>query len=416
MTAAPPTCRWPWAWQLRPLLVVLLTALAVVPAAGWSAPAPSTADVVEQLASRAKTALAAGQFDVATELYLGAWQQDQRQTALVFNAARAQHLGSHYDKAEALYRQFLGLPGADPALMARAQAYLQAIALSRADARAAEGRQLQELGRYAEAAAAFRDAFRLAPSRPELLLSAARAARLTADLASAVATYRAYLQLALADADRQEAIRELALLEAKVRQAEAPVAVGLAAAPTAVGAPPDTTPTAAPETTVRWQRELVQAVQVSYTSRVQQGAVAVARLELGGRSEAGTGVYGALGFGIAATSPLSSAATIGVVVRLAGTGALVTVMGVDFSMPFRNAAVLCPPAKTSLDACLPVATEPNLLRVQIGAEYPLVREHWVSAGAFMGFLLRDEPAAAVGLTIGYARRSWTAPGAGKDTP
>ena len=175
----------------------------------------SRVQIVEKLALRAKQELQAGEFERAADLYLGAWQQGQSEPALVFNAARALHMGRHLDRAETVYRQFLALHGADPKLTEKARNYLAEIGVERGEERALEAARLGRANRPDESAAAYRDAHRLAPSHPEYLLRAGREARLSTAPEQADADYAAYLAVAPPGPDRTEAEREQALLHSK---------------------------------------------------------------------------------------------------------------------------------------------------------------------------------------------------------
>lgn len=193
--------------------------------------------LAEKIAEQAKKALEGGEFDKAAELYLAAFNQAPGELILVYNAARAYHLGRRFDLAEPLYQRYAKAPDADPKLAERAGGYLAEIALARAAERADEAEHLFRAGHFGEAAAAWRDAYRRAPSRPGYLLKAARAARLHGDVDGAKADYAAYLALALPSLDRAEAERELALLQlprpaALPAEVTPPAAVALPAEPT----------------------------------------------------------------------------------------------------------------------------------------------------------------------------------------
>lgn len=190
-------------------LAALGMALALCLGLARHAAASSRDQTVERLAQQAKHAIDKGDYDGATTLYMGAWRQNPSLVVLVFNAARAQHLAGHFDRAEALYRQFLAVaPPADP-LFSLATAYLGDVQLAQADFVASDAAGLAQSGRADESAAAWRVAFRLAPSRPVYLLAAARAARLGKSPDDAVADYQRYIQAVPAGPERQAAEQEL---------------------------------------------------------------------------------------------------------------------------------------------------------------------------------------------------------------
>lgn len=216
--------------------VMATLAMICTAAPAHAAPPPKPNQTAERLASQAKQALELGDHDRAANLYLGAFKQDPTQTVLVFNAARVLHLGRRIDRAEETYRIFLALPDIDAGLAESARQYLEEIRLSRADERALEAQQLGQQGRFAEAAAAWRNAFRIAQHRVVYLLRAARAQRLSSAPQLAVADYQDYLARATDGAERQEARDELAMLQDSLPQAAA-AATPLPAAPTPAALP-----------------------------------------------------------------------------------------------------------------------------------------------------------------------------------
>ena len=72
---------------------------------------------------QAAKAYEAGDFVKAAEWYGKAWRLDPL-PAYLWALARAEHLGAMFETATEHYREFIALPGADPAKLAKAQQYL----------------------------------------------------------------------------------------------------------------------------------------------------------------------------------------------------------------------------------------------------------------------------------------------------
>ncbi|MBI5610167.1 MAG: tetratricopeptide repeat protein [Deltaproteobacteria bacterium] len=361
-----------WTWLLGCVL-----------ASSWCAPVQgqvplASAQLIERLAKQAKRALEDGDHERAAELYIGAWQQDPRQAALLFNAARALHLGRRLDRAEELYRRFVALSGADPELKRRSLAYLAEIALARADERAAEAQRLGQLGRAVEAAAAWRDAFRLAPSRPSYLLRAARAQRLSQQPLLARADYRAYLAVAPPGQEREEAERELALLEAEspadpVPLPTAPTATQRAPAAVVPAPPPPSEPRPSPWS---WSAGIAQ----SY---------------LTGTGAAGAGVAGEFELGVAFSQDLLALAWLTGGLQLAGNGARTFGGGEGVRSDIDVAAVALGLEVAAARAtgfvgcsggwCEREANPQTVLRARVRADWPWSRSSGVFAVVTTGF-------------------------------
>lgn len=189
-------------------LVVLLAASLVI-AANVVAPgvafAAEKSKIAEMMARQAMSTYESGDFLRAAQLYLEAYRTDAR-AAFLWAAARAEHVGGSFDKAADHYRQALALSDMDPAVRAKAEAYLCEVQQARADAKLTEAEKSIRRGDLRLGTVLYHEAFALAPQRFEFLFKAAVAEQTAGDLAAAERDYAAYLQGAPADAgDRNQA-------------------------------------------------------------------------------------------------------------------------------------------------------------------------------------------------------------------
>lgn len=230
-------------------IALALTAATVLPARA-SDPGPTSRPnrTVERLAAQAKKALELGEHARAADLYLAAFKQDPTQVVLTFNAARAMHLGRRLDRAEVLYLSVVKFPNVDEKLAQSARGYLEEIWLSRADDRALEAQILGQQRRFGEAAAAWRDAYRIAQQRIFYLLRAARAQRLSDKPLAAIADYEQFLARSQDNSERAEALRELNMLRPPGGEVAAPQATSPTDGSTApaTAAPTSAEPAAGP--------------------------------------------------------------------------------------------------------------------------------------------------------------------------
>ena len=333
---------------LRLALVVsgVLGVSTLTPIESFAAPPASRAQMIEKLAAQAHRALEEGDHERAAALYLGAWEQDNTQTALVFNAARALHMGRRLERAEELYRRFILLPGADAKLIDKATSYIASIAESQADARAAEAQGLAAQGRHLEAAAAWRAAWRLAPGKPIYLLQAARAQRLTANPQSAIADYRLYLRVALSDADREDAAHELALLTAMAvppAHGATPVAIPSAVSSTMAGTSGDPAPPVAAEPQLALRSPWLYGIAtlLDYVAGTAAQGVGVAlELQAGHRLQGQTGVVGWMRGGYVLSN--AGAATIaGGIAARRGFSLVTVLLGAEWVATSNDLAASC---------------------------------------------------------------------------
>ncbi len=168
------------------LLLVLLCASVSLPAL-----AVDKAKVAEAMAGKAGKAFETGDYARAADLYLNAWRTDAN-SAFLYGAARSQHLAGRTEQAKDSYQQFLTAANADPERQKRAREYLAEIERSKAVALAADAEKAQRDDPKL-AASLYLDAYKLAPTRDDLLFHAAVAEQQAGDLASAQTRFEAYL-------------------------------------------------------------------------------------------------------------------------------------------------------------------------------------------------------------------------------
>jgi len=171
-------------------------ALLVCVAAAFAAPAlAAPSKVVLALIAAAQKEFDAGNFARSAELFLDIWKADKSQAVVLYNAARAAHLAGQVDRAEELYRDYLALPAADAAFVAKIQPHLRDLADRRADAKAESAGKAETAGHFALAAQLWADAVAARPDKPAWRLRHARALHLAGDKAAALAGYDKYLAL-----------------------------------------------------------------------------------------------------------------------------------------------------------------------------------------------------------------------------
>ena len=207
-----------------PLLRLLCCVCAAWFALTTVAPTAQAADKARMavtLAQQASKSFETGDFSRASEFYLAAWRTDPKPDFL-FGAARSAHLGALNDKAVELYQQFLATEGADPERQKRAKEYLSELERAKVQSRVAEAdRTLRDDPKVA--AGLYLDAFKLGPTRFDLLFKAAVAEQAAHDAPAAERLLRQYLAAAPADApDRNQAQARLDSLTRKAAEDAAP--------------------------------------------------------------------------------------------------------------------------------------------------------------------------------------------------
>ena len=179
--------------------------------------------VAIKLAQRAADAFEAGDMEIAAEYYHEAYRNDPKEANYLYGAARAEQAGHLREKAEEHFRAFVALPAADPARVVKARGYLQELVRARADAKAAEAAKAVAAGDRVLAVAAYLEAWRLVPSRHDLLLKAALIEREAANNPSAIEHLQLYLKEAPADAaERPTAVAVLKSLQSPPARAPEP--------------------------------------------------------------------------------------------------------------------------------------------------------------------------------------------------
>ena len=171
-----------------------------------SAEAADARKAATAMAMQAAAAFEKGDLQRAVQFYLQAFRQDPTQTDYLYGAARAEHMAGKNEEAEGHYREFLAAAGANPQRADKARGYLRELAGLRADAKAQDGERMAQKGEFALAAAAWLDAWRIAPDRLRFLFRAGRAEHEAGEDVQAREHLGAYLREAAADApDRGEA-------------------------------------------------------------------------------------------------------------------------------------------------------------------------------------------------------------------
>ncbi len=186
---------------------VLLTAhLVLILQIPMSAEAGPPVKAATSMAKLAATAFEAGDLARAAQFYLQAFRQDPSQTDYLYGAARAEQMLGKNDQAEQHYREFLAASGTNPARAEKARAYLRELAGVRADTKAHDAERMAAKGDFALAAAAWLDAWHIAPDRTQFLFRAGRAEHEAGEDTAAREHLGAFLRDAPADAaDRSEA-------------------------------------------------------------------------------------------------------------------------------------------------------------------------------------------------------------------
>ena len=195
------------------LLRWMLLAFLCLPATAFGQVNAKTAVTMMQQAAKAYEA---GDFVKAAEWYGKAWRLDPL-PAYLWALARAEHLGAMFEPAAEHYRQFIALPGADLAKVAKAQQYLlEAEAeLITAQTRAAE--TAMQSGKPALAAELYLNALKVMPTRLDLLFKAAVAEQMAEQWQAALAHFEDYLARAPVDApDRVQAVARQGWLRQKL--------------------------------------------------------------------------------------------------------------------------------------------------------------------------------------------------------
>lgn len=172
---------------------------AVAPSRAQAAPAGKE-KLLATLLTAAQKAFFAGDFARAADLYADLWRQDPEQPSYLYNAARASHLGGQLDRAEDLYRQLIGNAAADKAQVEKCKGYLAELLARKGQRKADEAAKVEANGNYEAAAALWRDAYDLDPTRLGWLARSGRALHLAGKKAEAAAAFKKFLDTAPKDA------------------------------------------------------------------------------------------------------------------------------------------------------------------------------------------------------------------------
>ncbi len=206
------------------LLIAVLLLLAVSTTATPCAIALDKAKAAAATAQQAASALERGDHKQAAHLYLEAYKLDPATSDYLYGAARESQAVGDADRAEDLYKQYLGLGGTDPKRTDNARRFIGEL---RADAKGREAEVTRSRGDGALAAQLYREAWTLDGTRVAYLVRGARAAQDARNTALAVELLQLFLRHAPAgDPDRAEVKARLDSL-----QRETPAVTGAQAAP-----------------------------------------------------------------------------------------------------------------------------------------------------------------------------------------
>ncbi len=189
------------------------TASAVCLVMGLTSPgllqaAPTKSKVIVALVAGAQREFDAGNFERAADLFLEIYRQDTTQIAALYNAARANHLGGRWQRAEDLYAELLATGKIDEATTAKVKGFVQDVHGKRAEQKADEAKKAEGAGQFSAAAERWAEARQLLLARLDWLLRQARAEQLAGHKDVALSLFDQYLAGAPADAaERVDAVR-----------------------------------------------------------------------------------------------------------------------------------------------------------------------------------------------------------------
>ena len=169
------------------------------------------------MAQQAIRAYESGDHVRAAQLYVNAWRTDPKTPAYLYAAARAEHAGDQLERAEAHYREFIAVAGADVAMVAKANGFLKDLREGQAGTMERDADRAARSENWKLAAQLYLDAHELAPDRATLLFRAAMANESLGDFGLAESQFRAYLATSDPNAKgRKEAQIHLDQLERKL--------------------------------------------------------------------------------------------------------------------------------------------------------------------------------------------------------
>ncbi len=317
----------------------MLLAFLCLPATAFGQVNAKTAVTMMQQAAKAYEA---GDFAKAAEWYGKAWRLDPL-PAYLWALARAEHLGAMFEPATEHYREFIALPAADAARVAKAHQYLVETEAEAVKTRVRDADAATSGGKPALAAELYLRALKVFPTRLDLLFNAAVAEQMAEQWQPALAHQDEYLGKAPADApDRPQALTRRGWLRQKlglapqaipppVAVSPPPVVPSVVVKPVVLAPPPvpaqprtiETVVVAQPEVRSKWPAWTLlgggAALVVGGVVLLVGGMSDAAALNAAVNHAPGTLVYG-LTYD-QATSRASSANTrIGVGAGLAGAG------------------------------------------------------------------------------------------------
>ena len=191
----------------------MLLAFLCLPATAFGQVNAKTAVTMMQQAAKAYEA---GDFAKAAEWYGKAWRLDPL-PAYLWALARAEHLGAMFEPATEHYREFIALPAADAARVAKAHQYLVETEAEAVKTRVRDADAATSGGKPALAAELYLRALKVFPTRLDLLFNAAVAEQMAEQWQPALAHQDEYLGKAPADApDRPQALTRRGWLRQKL--------------------------------------------------------------------------------------------------------------------------------------------------------------------------------------------------------
>ena len=218
------TCRRCSAWLnfLATVLIAVVTTCFAVDGTAWAAD-PARERAAANMAKQAQSAYEAGDYERSMRLYYEAYRGDASKVMWVFSAGRAAQVGGNLEKAAEYYLEYLADAEKDPRFADKAKEFLREVNQARADHRTKEGDRNAAAGDHALASGLYREAFKLAPDRPQLLFKAGVEAQAAGMRDEAVALLQTYLQRAPAGAmERASAQNRLKQLGGKASTAPIP--------------------------------------------------------------------------------------------------------------------------------------------------------------------------------------------------
>ena len=238
--------------RILPAWALAVTCALALPRVATAGPGAPRSKVVQTLITAAQKEFDAANFERAGQLFLEIWRQDKTLPPALYNAARAWHLAGKLDKADALYREYLALPGIEAAARSKIDEHLADLRLRRSEAYADDAAQAEKAANFALAVRLWGEALQIQP-RPAWLLRRARAEHLAGNAEAATKGYDRYLELATETApERADALRWRAELQPSAPAAPKALGTTAPSLPSEAGATAYQRLETAPDRTLAW--------------------------------------------------------------------------------------------------------------------------------------------------------------------